>query len=135
MLLEAVGEVAEEQAVAEYEEEFTDLEAPDVEEEAVEETLAEGMAGEEPEEKTLDSAAETGVNRTQGGDDPQSTAQILPSQTPETPPVVIEYFPEDEIQRPERSAGIPVLRILEILFGLGVIGFSAAAWTKRKRSS
>ena len=140
MLLEAVGEVAEEQAVAEYEEEFTDLEtpaieAPDVEEEAVEETLAEGMAGEEPEEKTLDSAAETGVNRTQGGDDPQSTAQILPSQTPETPPVVIEYFPEDEIQGPERRTEISILRILEILFGLGVVGFSAAAWTKRKRSS
>jgi hypothetical protein len=138
MLLEAVGEVAEEQAIAEYEEEFTDvetstIEAPAVEEEAVEETFAEGTTGGEPEEKTLDSAAETEANRAQGGDDPTSTAQVLPSQTPEPPPVVIEYFPDDELHGPERSAGISVLRILEILFGLGVIGFSAAAWIKRKK--
>lgn len=138
MLLEAVGEVAEEQAIAEYEEEFTDvetsaIEAPAVEEEVVEETFAEGMTGEEQEEKTLDSAAETEANRAQGGDDPQSTAQVLPSQTPEPSPVAIEYFPEDEIHGPERSAEISVLRILEILFGLGVIGFSAAAWIKRKK--
>ena len=111
------------------------IEAPYVEEEAVEETLAEGMTGEEPEEKTLDSAAETEANRAQGGDGPTSTAQVLPSQTPEPPPGAIEYFPEDEIHGPERSTELPVLRILEILFGIGVIGFSAAAWIKRKKSS
>jgi hypothetical protein len=133
MLLEAVGEVAEEQAIAEYEEEFTDVETSAIEAPAVEETFAEGMTGGEPEEKTLDSAAETEANRAQGGDDPISTEQVLPSQTPEPPPVVIEYFSDDELHGPERSAGISVLRILEILFGLGVIGFSAAAWIKRKK--
>jgi len=141
-LLNAVGEVAEDQAMAEYDEDSISVEAPAVEEEAAEvktaeevaESLAEGKAGEEQVEKAQDTGTATGADRSQGGDDFQSTEQGLPSQTPETPLVVIGYYPEEEIHEPERSAGISILRILEITFGLGVVGFSAAAWTKRRKS-
>ncbi len=133
VILEAAEEISEDQAIAEYEEEFADVEAPAVAAEAVEESLAEGIAVEEQEEKTQDADAATGANRAQGGDDPQSTGQVLPSQTPEPPPVVVEYYPEEEVYGPEREAGISILRILEILFGLGVVGFSTAAWIKRRK--
>ncbi len=132
-LLEAVGEAAEDQTVAEYEEDSTNVVAPAIEAEAVEETPAEGMVEKEQEEKTQDTDAMTGANRAQGGEEPQSTVQVLPSQTPETPPAVVGYFPEGEVHGPERSARISTLRILEILFGLGVVGFSIAAWTKRRK--
>ncbi len=133
VLLEAVGEVPEDQAVAEYEEDSTNVGAPAIEAEAVEETPAEGVAEKGQEEEPQDTDAATGTNRAQGGEEPQSTVQVLPSQTPETPPAVVEYFPEGEIHGPERSDGISTLRILEILFGLGVVGFSVAAWTKRRK--
>lgn len=141
VILDAAEEISEDQAIAEYEEEFADVEAPAVAAdsaeavEAVEESLAEGMVVEEQEEKTQDADADaaTGANRAQGGDDPQSTGQVLPSQTPEPPPVVVEYYPEEEVYGPEREAGISTLRILEILFGLGVVGFSTAAWIKRRK--
>ncbi len=135
ILLEAVGEVAEDQAVAEYEEDLTNVGAPSVESEPVKETFAEGIVEKEQEVKTQDSDAATEANRSQGGEDLQSTAQILPSQTPEIPSEVIEYNPDDETHGPERDVGISILRILEILFGLGVVGFSAAAWATRKRFS
>lgn len=146
-LLNAVGEVAEDQAMAEYEEDSLSVEAPAIETESVEEeaaevktteevaeSLVEGTVGEEQVEKAQDTGTTTGADRSQGGDDFQSTEQVLPSQTPETPPVVIGYYPEEEIHEPERSAGISILRILEITFGLGVVGFSAAAWAKRRKS-
>lgn len=143
VILDAAEEISEDQAIAEYEEEFADVEAPAVAAdsaeavEAVEESLAEGIVVEEQEEKTQDADADadaaTGANRAQGGDDPQSTGQVLPSQTPEPPPVVVEYYPEEEVYGPEREAGISTLRILEILFGLGVVGFSTAAWIKRRK--
>lgn len=126
--------------VAEHEEEFTDSdlpaeEAPAVAAEAVEESLAEGMAGEEQEEKTQDADDTTGANRAQAGEgDLQNTQQALPSQTPEPSPIAIEYFSEEEISDPYTSPRLPTLRILEIIFGLGVIGFSAAAWFKRRKS-
>ena len=125
VLLEAVGEVPEDQAVAEYEEDSTNVGAPAI--------GAEGVVEKEQEEKTQDTDTATGTNRAQGGEEPQSTVQVLPSQTPEPPPAVVEYFPEGEIHGPERSDGISTLRILEILFGLGVVGFSVAAWTKRRK--
>jgi len=131
--------------VVEHEEEFVAEEAPAEEApaeeapavavEAVEESLAEGMAGVEQEEKTLDADDITGTNRAQEGDgDLQNTQQALPTQTPEPAPVVIEYFSEEEIPDPYTSPRLPTLRILEIIFGLGVIGFSAAAWFKRRKS-
>ncbi len=133
-LLEAVGEVAEEQVVAEYTEDFANAGAPAVEAEAVEEVLAEGVAEKGQEEEPQDTDAATETNRAQGGDDLEPTVQAWASQTPEPLPAVIEYYPDDEIHEPEGSDGISILRILEILFGLGVIGFSAAAWTKRRKS-
>lgn len=137
VILDAAEEISEDQAIAEYEEEFADVEAPAVAVEAVEESLAEGIAVEEQEEKTQDADADadaaTGANRAQGGDDLQSTGQVLPSLTPEPPPVVVEYYPEEEVYSPVRDAGISILRILEILFGLGVMGFSTAAWIKRRK--
>lgn len=132
-LLDTAGEVAEDLMVAEYEEEFTDEGAPAVAAEAVEESLAEGMVREEQEEKTQDADTMAGANRAQGDEDSLSTEQVSPSQTPEPPPVIIEYYPEEEVHGPVRGAGISILRILEILFGLGVVGFSAAAWTKRRK--
>lgn len=135
VILDAAEEISEDQAIAEYEEEFAEVEAPAVAVEAVEESLAEGIAVKEQEEKTQDADADaaTGANRTQGGDDLQSTGQVLPSLTPEPPPVVVEYYPEEEVYSPVRDAGISILRILEILFGLGVMGFSTAAWIKRRK--
>lgn len=135
VILDAAEEISEDQAIAEYEEEFADVEAPAVAVKAVEESLAEGIAVKEQEEKTQDADADaaTGANRTQGGDDLQSTGQVLPSLTPEPPPVVVEYYPEEEVYSPVRDAGISILRILEILFGLGVMGFSTATWIKRRK--
>jgi len=126
--------------VAEHEEEFTAEEAPAEEApavavEAVEESLTEGITGDEQEEKTLDADDTTGANRAQDGEgDLQNTQQILPTQSPEPSPVVLEYFSEEEIPDPYIAPRLPTLRILEIIFGLGFIGFSAAAWFKRRKS-
>jgi hypothetical protein len=144
VLLDAAAEpevvAGEALEVAEHEEEFTTEdtpaeEAPAVAVEAATESLAEGMAGDEQEEKTLDADDTTGANRAQDGEgDLQYTQQALPTQTPEPSPVVIEYFSEEEIPDLYTSPRLPTLRILEIIFGLGVIGFSAAAWFKRRKS-
>jgi len=143
-LMDATAEpeavAAEALEVAEHEEKFTAEEAPAEEApavavEAVEESLTEGITGDEQEEKTLDADDTTGANRAQDGEgDLQNTQQILPTQSPEPSPVVLEYFSEEEIPDPYIAPRLPTLRILEIIFGLGFIGFSAAAWFKRRKS-
>ena len=126
--------------VTEHAEEFVAEDTPAEEALAVsvdsaEETLVEGIEGEEQEGKTQDVDDSTGANRAQEGEgDLQNTQQAFPTQTPEPAPVVIEYFSEEEIPDPYTSPRLPTLRILEIIFGLGVIGFSAAAWFKRRKS-
>jgi len=126
--------------VTEHAEEFVAEDTPAEEALAVsvdsaEETLVEGIEGEEQEGKTQDVDDSTGANRAQEGEgDLQNTQQAFPTQTPEPSPVVIEYFSEEEIPDPYTSPRLPTLRILEIIFGLGVIGFSAAAWFKRRKS-
>ena len=123
-------------------------EAPPVAEmEGGEEAL--GIAAESPaEEKTTpgeeaDAAAnaskeaggppETGYALPTGTPAPQPTSEMVPTQTQHIQPT-IEYFrPEEELYRAPWYAGIPVFRILEITFGMGVIGFGIAAWLKRRR--
>ncbi len=126
--------------VTEHAEEFVAEDTPAEEALAVsvdsaEESLAEGIEGEEQEGKTQDADDSTGANRAQEGEgDLQNTEQAFPTQTPEPSPDVLEYFSEEEIPDPYTSPRLPTLRILEIIFGLGVIGFSAAAWFKRRKS-
>ncbi len=126
--------------VTEHEEEYVAEDTPAEEALAVsvdsaEESLAEGIEGEEQEGKTQDADDSTGANRAQEGEgDLQNTEQAFPTQTPEPSPDVLEYFSEEEIPDPYTSPRLPTLRILEIIFGLGVIGFSAAAWFKRRKS-
>ncbi|MEE8355681.1 MAG: hypothetical protein V3R33_00090 [Anaerolineales bacterium] len=144
-LMDAAAEpeavAGEDLEVTEHEEVFAAEDTPAEEAlavavEAAEESLAEGIAGDEQEEKTLDADGTTGANRAQVGEgDLQNTQQALPTQTPEPAPVVIDYLSKEEIPDPDSSPRLPTLRILEILFGLGVIGFSAAAWFKRRKSS
>ena len=110
-------------------------EAPAVAIEAEEESLAGSITGDEQEEKTLDADDTTGANRAQDVEwDLQNTQQVLPTQSPEPSPVVIEYFSEEEIPDPYITPRLPTIRILEIIFGLGFIGFSAAALFKRRKS-
>ena len=49
-------------------------------------------------------------------------------------PAEVDYYPEQEINRPVETPGIPWTRILEITLGLGAVGFGAAAWIKRRKN-
>ena len=64
---------------------------------------------------------------------PPPTSTIAPSLTPEIQPTIEYFSPEEDLYRPPWYAGIPVFKILEITFGLGVLGFGTAAWLKRRR--
>ncbi|MCJ7717296.1 MAG: hypothetical protein MUO54_12365 [Anaerolineales bacterium] len=126
--------------VAEFEEEITteDIsagDAPAVALEAAEVPLAEGMVGDELEEKTQDTDIIAGANRAQDGENElQNTPHALPSQTAVPAPGVIEYYPEEEVYDQYSTPQFSILRILEIIFGLGIAGFTAAAWAKRRKS-
>jgi hypothetical protein len=64
---------------------------------------------------------------------PQPTSEVEPSQTPEIQPTIEYFSPEEDLYKMPWYAGLPVFKILEVLFGLGVVGFGAAAWVKRRR--
>ena len=108
-----------------------------------------GMAAESPEEEkaVTGEEAETAANMAKEAEGPQATGYSLPTGTPTPQPTslmeptrtpeiqpTIEYFrPEEDRYRAPWYTGIPIFKILEIIFGLGVIGFGAAAWVKRRR--
>ena len=100
--------------------------------EAVNESLAEGIAEDESEQRAHEPTE--GENLVEEKEAPQPTGKMLPTQTVEPPLATIEYISED-VYEPTQEPGIPIFRILEILLAAGVIGFSAAAWLKRRKNS
>ena len=130
-----IGDAAD-QPVAEAEAVAESLSAEPMEEpapaEAVDESLAEGTTEEESEQRVHEPTE--GENLVEEKEAPQPTGQMWPTQTVEPPPATIEYF-SDDVYEPTQEPGIPIFRILEILLAAGVIGFSAAAWLKRRKSS
>ncbi|MGB2962373.1 MAG: hypothetical protein WBB69_00115 [Anaerolineales bacterium] len=121
-------EDAADQPVAEAEAVAESLSAEPMEEPAP----AEGTAEEESEQRAHEPTE--GENLVEEKEAPQPTSQMLPTQTVEPPPATIEYFSED-VYEPTQEPGIPIFRILEILLAAGVIGFSAAAWLRRRKNS
>jgi anti-sigma factor RsiW len=137
---DAEVEVMEEVAVsaAETEKGLAEEElAPSAEAEAVEE-IAPVVGAESPGEAKTTSAEETAEGDTLADqyDDQARTNQAVPSPTAEGLPLptqAVTYADEPsrwEIQREP----ISTLRILEIIFGLAIIGFGAAAWVLRRRN-
>lgn len=52
----------------------------------------------------------------------------------ESMPAEADYYPDQEIGRTVEGPGIPWMRVLEITFGLGAVGFGVAAWIKRRKN-
>ena len=88
---------------------------------------AANMAKEVREPQATDYALPTGTPA------PQPTSEMEPTGTPDIQPT-IEYFrPAEDHYRAPWYTRIPIFKILEILFGIGVIGFGTAAWVRRRR--
>ncbi len=70
-------------------------------------------------------------------DDQDQANQAVPSPTAEGLPLTTQAVTyADELSRWEiQREPISTLRILEIIFGLGIIGFGAAAWVLKRRDS
>jgi hypothetical protein len=116
------------------EEEF----APAAEAEAVEE-IAPAVGAESPEEARTTSTGETAEGDTlaEQHDDQAQANLAVPSPVAEGLPLTtqaVTYADEPSRWEIQREA-ISTLRILEIIFGLGIIGFGAAAWVLRRRDS
>ena len=138
---DAEVEVMEEAAIsaAETEDGLAEEElAPTAEAEAAEE-IAPAVGAESPEEAKTTGTGETAEGDTlaEGHDDQTQAYQAAPSPTAEETPqptLVVTYADEPsrwEIQREP----ISTLRILEIIIGLGIIGFGVAAWVLKRRDS
>jgi hypothetical protein len=83
------------------------------------------------EPKAAEEVGDTATNQLEA----QETSGIptpAPSQTPPPQPTVDAFYTE-EIPAPAWYARISIFRILEVILGLGAIGFAAAAWYKRRR--
>jgi anti-sigma factor RsiW len=106
---------------------------------AEESETAPAVGAESPGEAKTTSGEETAEGDTlaEGHDDQDQANQAVPSPTAEGLPLTtqaVTYADEPsrwEIQREP----ISTLRILEIIFGLGIIGFGAAAWVLKRRDS
>jgi len=112
--------------------------APAEEAETVEET-APAVGAESPgEEKTanVDETAE-GDTLAEGYDDQAQANQAVPSPTVGGLPLTTQAvtYADEPSQREFQREPISTLRILEIIFGLGIIGFGAAAWVLKLRDS
>ena len=64
---------------------------------------------------------------------PQPTSELVPTHTPQILPTIEYFHPEEDLYRAPWYTGLPIFKILEITFGLGVIGFGIAAWRKKRR--
>ena len=144
---DALDEMPAEEAPPEVESAISEEEgAPLPAAEGAEEVL--GFAAESPDEEkaAVGEEADEVENLAKEVPQPQATGPVLPTQTPGpqstagieitiTPTLEATdyYYPEEIIYRAPWYAGIPIFKILEILFGLGAIGFGTAAWLKRRR--
>lgn len=113
--------------------------APAAEEEMPpEEPQAEAMVEEEAEEVEAEKSAEAaGAGVTDDASSPSPTEAVptptVEQPTPTQPPPTPTRSPQPARAEPVPQPGLPLLRILEIVFGLAVAAFGAAAWlTKRK---
>jgi hypothetical protein len=127
-------DVMEDRAAADAVEEVI-VEGEALEPEAEEQELTFGMAAEKNGEGVSlpveEQDAETNLMMQTGV--PQATGQVLPSETPAPDPPVEGIEVDEESYSISRPREIPIFRILEIVFGLGVIGFGTATWMKRRR--
>lgn len=142
MLDSAVDEM-EEPALSATEEAAQQASAPDVESEAMAEAPEdyqgdeEGEVGvlEEPQAKLAEEEADRapGSGEEAQGELPVDSTNELPDEEvsmaeEEQMPLDPEIEPTDEVRQ------IPWLRIIEIILGLGAVGFGGAAWLKRRKN-
>ncbi len=135
-LLVAEGEVDQDQMKAELEEQPADEPAASIAvEEAIGEPVSEGMAEDELDSRTLEKDITGAENLAEEKEETFLGYQVSSTQTLETEPTTSVFDLEEEVHPPERETGVSFLRILEIVLGVGVLGFSAAAWFRRKKPS
>lgn len=141
VMLEAAADEIEEPAMfvaKEAEEEI----APEAEMEkaaTAPENLESGVEGETyAMEEDATTAVEEEADRAVGadeeyyGEEPQDTQNLL-SEDEETEHEEAWVAPDEEPGSVIETHEIPWMRILEITFGLGAVGFGAAAWVKRRK--
>ena len=135
-LLFVEGEADQDQMKAELEEQPADeVAAPVAEEEVFGEPVSEDLGEEGLESRILEKETTGAENLVEEKEESFLGDQVSSTQTPQPEPTTSVFVLEEEIQTPEREAGVSFLRILEIVLGIGVLGFSAAAWFRRKKIS
>lgn len=144
-LMEAEAEL-EDRAVSE-----TDLEspaeevvqAPEVSAEAMEEGESVGAVGEAETKSAGDEDSETSANMVDEVQEEvaeESMAEPTPtlwtdiSETPVPQVTDPAYFQDDEVQREIEVQPIDPYRVLEVIFGLGAVGFGIGAWLVRRKN-
>ena len=141
MMLEAAADEMEEPAMLMAKEAVEEEIALAVEMEAVAEAPENFAAGEEGEsvgmaEGETETVQEETDRATSGGEDTLGEESLddqdAPAQTEEP---VFEEAPTAPDQQIRETPDIPWIRILEITFGLGAVGFAGAAWRNRKKKS
>jgi len=135
--VEVMAEAAESAARTE-ESSVEEESAPAEEAETVEDT-APAVGAESPGEEKTTSGEETAEGDTlaEGYDDQAQANQAVPSPTVGGLPLTTQAvtYSDEPSQREFQREPISTLRILEIIFGLGIIGFGAAAWVLKRRDS
>jgi len=135
--VEVMAEAAESAARTE-ESSVEEESAPAEEAETVEDT-APAVGAESPGEEKTTSGEETteGDTLAEGYDDQAQANQAVPSPTVGGLPLTTQAvtYADEPSQREFQREPISTLRILEIIFGLGIIGFGAAAWVLKRRDS
>ncbi len=135
---EAQVEVDEEadRAVSEAEGElFQEEAAPAVSAESMEEGEAAGMDSVGEEKSAGEAVRELSNDQEDSTQDKPDEEQSTNTQTLDPQPTAPVYYPEEEIITMERTPGLSTFRVLEILLGVGVLGFMFAAWFKNRRKS
>jgi len=143
VLLESAADEMEETALLAAEEAAEGELIPDLEMETMAEAPENYQGVEEGEvgvmEESLAKSAEEDADRAAGGgeDVVGEVSEDSSNGLPEEERSALEeeqIAPSPEVERTDDIRQIPWLRIIEILLGLGAVGFGGAAWLKRRKS-